>query len=145
MASVREQIIAAALAALNTAPPAGVPTVTRTRMEPYTPDELQEQAATIKAMREEISYEQGGKWGPHRRRVLTLRMSIYGIGDESVLDPTAVWATSVLDGQFSPLIEDCIEALYEFHYASEDERYVALDLDFRIHYHTAVGDQTSAD
>ncbi len=144
MASIREQVIAAALALLNTDAPAGMPTVDRTRFEAYGPDELP--AATVKSLREEVNYEpKGGKWQPHRRRVFTLRLSLYAIGNEKEFDPMVVWATSVLDGQFSPLIEDCIEALYEFHYASEDQNYVALDLDFRIHYHTLRGDQTSAD
>ena len=142
MSSVREQVLTAAMSALNTATPPGVPSVTRTRMEAYTADELP--AASIKCVREEIEYEKGGKWGPFRRRVLTLRLTIFALGDESAVDPIVVWASSILDGQFSPLIEDSIEALYEFEYALEDERYVGLNLDFRVHYHTSVGDQTRA-
>jgi hypothetical protein len=142
VSTVREQVMTAAIARLNASPPSGIPAFTRTRFEPYGAEELP--AATVKWLREEIEYEKGGKWGPYRRRVATMRLSLYCLGDESVLDPMIVWATSQLDGQFSPLIEDCIEALYEFQYALEDERYVGLALDFRIHYHTIVGDQTRA-
>src|SRR5579859_4729813 len=127
--SVTEQIIAAALAVLNTNTPAGVPTFERTRFESYGAEDLP--AATIKKLREQIGFEKGGKWGPFRSRLLTLRLSAYAIGDESAFDPLEVWVTSCLDGQsFSPLIEVCIEGHKEWHYASEDQRYSQLDLDF---------------
>lgn len=143
MPSVTEQIVASALTALNTGAPSGVPPVTRTRFEAYGAEELP--AATIKKLREEVNFEKGGKWGPLRYRVLTLRLTVYALGDESAIDPVEVWATSVLDGQaFSPLIEVCIEGQKEYHFANEDQRYCQLDLDFRVHYHTVVGDLTAA-
>jgi len=141
MASVREQIIETLLSRLNTGTPDGVPAVTRAREEPYSEDELP--AAAIRAQREEIDYEAEGKRSYFRRRVLTLRVSLYFVGDDSIGDPMAIWVSSRLDGQTVPsLVEDCIEALYEWEYAAEDQPYTALHQDFRIHYHTLVGDQT---
>lgn len=144
MATIREQIIQAAIATLNTGTPAGVPQAVRSRLEPYTPGELP--ACTVKPVREEIEYEAEGKRSYFRRRVLTLRISYFFTGaDESAADPMVQWATQKLDGQvFTSLIEDSIEALYEWEYAAEDAPYFALHQDFRIHYHTVVGDQTRA-
>jgi hypothetical protein len=142
MSSVREQIVQAAVALLNTAAPPGMPVFTRTRLEPYGAEELP--AGTVRALREEIEYEKGGKWGPFRKRTFTLRASLFCLGHEGNLDDMVVWVTSQLDGQFTPLIEDCIEGLYDFQTALEDHPYCALALDFRVHYHTIVGDQTRA-
>lgn len=141
MASVREQLMQALMTRLNTGAPMGVPTVTRAREEPYSSDELP--AITIKPQREEIDYEAEGKRSYFRRRVLTLRVSLHFTGDDSVADPMAVWISSQLDGQVVPdLMEDCIEAQYEWEYAAEDQPYTVLHQDYRIHYHTIVGDQT---
>lgn len=145
MPSVRELVIEAALAALNTNTPSGVPQTSRARQEPYTPQELP--ALTVKPIREEIEYEQIGKAMVFRRRVLTLRLTASVTGDDSAADPLLTWATSVLDGPgfaTPKLIEDCIEALYEWEYAAEDQPYLSVHQDFRVHYHTIVGDQTRA-
>lgn len=143
-ASVREQIIEAVLAALTTGAPVGVPQATRRRGEPYQASELP--AIDVKPVREEVEYEQSGKRTYFRKRVLTLRVSVSTIGDDSVADPMTTWATQVLDGQnVAPsLIEDCIEALYEWDFSNEDQKYSVVHQDFRIHYHTVVGDQTRA-
>ena len=143
-ASVREQIVEAVLAALNTETPVGIPQAQRRRGQPYQSSELP--AISVKPVREEIEYEQSGKRSYFRKRVLTLRVSVWTIGDDSVADPMTNWATQVLDGQIiaPPLIEDCIEALYEWDYSNEDQPYNVVHQDFRIHYHTVVGDQTRA-
>jgi len=142
--SVREQIIDAVLTALNTGTPVGVPQAERRRGQPYQATELP--AISVKPVREEVEYEQSGKRTYFRKRVLTLRISVWTIGDDSVADPMTTWATQVLDGQIivPSLIEDAIEALYEWDSSNEDQPYNVVHQDFRIHYHTVVGDQTRA-
>lgn len=143
MSSIREQIIEAAIVALNTGTPGGVPAATRARQEPYQPSELP--ALTVKPVREEIEYEAEGKRSYFRKRILTLRVTTAVTGDDSAADPMTTWATKVLDGQTFPnLTEDQIEALYEWEYAAEDQPYVAVHQDFRVIYHTIAGDQTRA-
>jgi hypothetical protein len=95
---------------------------------------------------EDTQYERLGKRSPFASRVLTLRISIYVIGDSSVADPMLVWATSVLDGQFAPdLIDDSIERgmIWE-PVVKAAEPYLAVYQDFHVHYHTVRGDQTRA-
>jgi len=141
MSSIREQIIEAAMTRLNTGAPTGVPQTTRARQEPYSTNELP--AITIKPLREEVEYEAEGKRSYFRKRVLTLRASVHFVGDDSVGDPMTVWISKQLDGQtFPTLMEDCIEAQYEWEYAAEDQPYLVLHQDFRVIYHTLVGDQT---
>src|SRR5579859_6361507 len=116
MPSIREQIIQAAVAALNTGAPAGMPIAARERVELFSPNELPaftvgpEYRTTATTYSEDTQYERMGKRSPFAARVFTLRVSIFVVGDSSVADPMAVWATSVLDGQFAPdLLEDSIE------------------------------------
>jgi hypothetical protein len=141
VSSIRKQIIDAVMARLNTSTPGGVPQTTRARQEPYDPSELP--AITVKPQREQIDYEALGKRSYFRKREMTLRVSVHFTGDDSVADPMTVWITSQLDGQVFPsLIEDCKEENNEWEYAAEDQPYLVLHQDFRVVYHTLVGDQT---
>jgi len=148
MASIREQIVSAIITALNTSRPNGVPVAARARMEAFIPEELP--AITVKPVREEIEHESQGKRFPYQKRILTLRVSVMVAGAaaadgvDALADPMLVWATSRLSGQHFPtLMEECIEALNEWEYAAEDQPYMAVHQDFRIEYHTLVGDQTA--
>ena len=143
--SVREQIIAACLGALNAGRPDNVPEIKRRRIEPYTLDELP--AIDVKRVREEIEYEKLGKWAPMRRRVLTLRFNVSTAGPDEGDDPMLVWITSRLDGQqigAPGLVEDVIPTLDEWTYSALDQPYNVAHRDFRFHYHTVVGDETRA-
>lgn len=142
--SVREQIIAAILQALNTDTPPGVPQCVDTRFEPYTAEELP--AMDLKVSKDDVSYEKLGKWNPFRKRVLTIRLSHSYSGPRSSIDPSLVWATQTIDGtSLAPLVEDAIEGMSEWTYAGLDLPYSVIHQEFHVSYHTVVGDQTRAD
>jgi hypothetical protein len=141
MNSIREQIIQAALALLNTGTPSGVPQTQRARMEGYDPSELP--AIAIKSVREEDEYEKEGKRSYFLKRTFTLRVEVRVVGPapDQLADPMLVWAGKQLGGQTFlsggvNLAEECLEALTEWQYASEDQPYVLAQLDFRVYYNT---------
>lgn len=143
--SLREQITIAAMAVLNTSPPVGVPATTRTRMQPYTPEELP--AMTVKSLREEMETEKEGRWSYFLKRTFTLRVEFYVAGDaaDSLIDPLYIWAGQSLGGNsFGKLAEDCIEGLMEWEYADQDLPYAKATLDFRVLYNTLKTDPTTS-
>jgi hypothetical protein len=145
-ASVRSQIVTAAITAINTSPPGGVPTADDTRLESYTAGELP--AITVFEVREEAETEKEGRWSYFVKRTFTLRIEIriaatVALAARAAMDPLYVWIGQTLGGnQFGGLAEDCHEALLEWQYAAEDQPYTLLQLDFRILYSTLKSDPT---
>lgn len=144
MSSIREQIIEAALAALNTSTPGGVPAADRLRMEPYQIEDLP--AIVIMALREEIEPLKDSRWGPLVNRVLTLRVACYAAGSpaDGLIDPLLTWADQALDSnQFGGLANDTLPALIEWQYAAEDQQFAVALADYRITYQTKRADATA--
>jgi hypothetical protein len=141
VSSIRKQIVDAAIALINTAPPMGVPTVDDGRLEPYAQPELP--AITVYELREEGELaEQNGRWSYFLRRTFTMRVEIRiaettAIAARAAVDPLYVWLGQNLGGnQFGGLAEDSYETLLEWQHAAEDQAYTLLQVDFRITYTT---------
>lgn len=151
-ASVRKQIVDAAIALLNASPPSGVPQTDDTRLESYTAEELP--AITLVELREEAETEKEGRWSYFLKRTFTLRVEIriaetLAAGARATMDPLYSYVGATLagagstDGQtFGGLSEDCYEALLEWQYAAEDQPYTLLQIDFRVLYSTLKSDPT---
>lgn len=145
-ASVRSQIVTAAIAAINASPPGGVPTADDTRLESYTAAELP--AVSVFELREQAETEKEGRWSYFVKRSFTMRIEIriaatVALAARATLDPIYVWIGQKLGGnQFSGLAEDCYEELLEWQYAAEDQPYTLLQLDFRVLYSTIKSDPT---
>lgn len=145
-ASVRKQIVDAAIARLNASPPSGIPTADDTRLESYTPEELP--AMTVLELREEAETEKEGRWSYFVKRTFTMRVETriaetLATSARNTMDPIYVWIGQQLGGQqFGGLAEDCYEALLEWQYAAEDQPYTLLQLDFRVLYSTLKVDPT---
>jgi hypothetical protein len=151
-ASIREQIIEAALAALNTSTPTGVPQADRLRMEPYQLADMP--AMVVMPLREEVEPLKDGRWGPLVNRTLTLRIACYAYGDaigtvggqtaDKKIDPLLTWADAALDSnQFGGLANDSLPALIEWQYAAEDQPFTVALADYRIMYQTKRADATA--
>lgn len=141
--TIREQIIEAIIAQLNTGAPAGVPTLTRVKMEPNQPGQLP--AMTIFPLREEVNHAPAGKWGHVVMRSLTLRIVVEAEGNpvDQQLDPIIAWLSQLGGSQLGGLAVDVEEQNLEWAYEESDNPYVALALDLRVDYVTNKSDQTS--
>jgi hypothetical protein len=146
-ASVREQIVAAAVAQLNTSRPVGVPQADNSRLEPYQPSELP--AMNIFRIREEGESEKEGRWSYFVKRTFTLRVELRFASDTAAvdMDPSYVWAGQTLatgyqQPAFGGLAESCYETLLEWQYADSDQPYTLLQIDFRVEYSTLRNDPT---
>jgi hypothetical protein len=147
-ASVRSQIVDAAIALLNTSPPAGVPEADDTRLESYNADAGELPAITVFEIREEMETEKEGRWSYFLKRTFTMRVEMrvaetVAVKARLAMDPLYVWVGQCLGGQqFGSLAEDCYEALAEWQYAAADQPYTLLQLDFRVLYSTLKTDPT---
>lgn len=98
MASIRDQILDAVVAALNTATPAGVPQAARHRLTPY---ELANLPAIDVAPIEEQAEGIGPRLNPSAvKRTLRFKVRCWARGDapEVAADAMVSWATKVLAG-----------------------------------------------
>ena len=147
--SVRQQIVTAAIALLDTSRPGGVPQPDDTRQQSYQPEELP--AMTVFRIREEGESEKEGRWSYFVKRTFTLRVELRFASDTAPadMDSTYVWVGQKLGKQqFGPsanggtLAEDCYETLLEWQYADSDQPYTLLQIDFRIEYSTLKEDPT---
>lgn len=145
MRTVRDQIITAAIAVLNTSAPIGIPAADRLRMESYEPSELP--AMNVFPVREEVKSEAVGRWGPIVTRSMTMRVILHAAGSDTVsadkaLDPLAAWVSTLGGQQFGGLALDTEESSLEWLYDDEDLPYSSLAIDFRVDYKTLKADAT---
>lgn len=141
MSTIREQLIEAAVAAVNNGAPTGVPTCVRTLMQPT--EQAQLPAITAFPIREEIDNTKTGRWGPLITRTLYLRFVIYASGDpaDSALDPIVEWVSRTLGGsQLGGLAQDAVEHELTWQYDEGNYAVAALAMDFRITYQTLLND-----
>lgn len=147
MSTIRDQIIEAAIAKLNTSTPVGVPTATRLRMTPYEPEELP--AINVFPVREEVRSDPAGRFGPVVMRSMTFRVLLHARGSDTVspdkaLDDMAAWVSHLGGQQFGGLAIDTEESSLEWLYEEEDFAYSSLAIDFRVDFKTLKSDQTKA-
>lgn len=141
--TIREQIIAAAVAAVNNGAPAGVPVCVRTLMQPS--EQLQLPTITVFPFREVINGKPTGRWGPIVTRDLYLRFVAYAEGDpaDQALDPIVGWLTHALGGQqFGGLANDTVEHEINWQYDEGTFQVAAAAVDFRVEYQTLRADAT---
>jgi hypothetical protein len=147
-ASVRSQIVDAAIALLNTSTPGGIPATDDTRLESYSAEGGELPAISLFEIREEMETEKEGRWSYFLKRTFTMRVEMriaetVAVKARAAMDPLYVWVGSQLGGQqFGALAEDCYEALAEWQYAAADQPYTLLQLDFRVLYSTLKTDPT---
>lgn len=137
MATIREQIIDAAVAAVNNSAPAGVPVCVRTLMQPAETAQLP--AITVFPVREEIDPSKTGRWGPLIVRTLYLRFVIYATGDpaDGALDPIVEWVAKQLGGStLGGLAQDAVEHELTWQYDEGNYAVAAVAMDFRVTYQT---------
>lgn len=141
MSTIREQIIEAAVAAVNTGTPTGVPQCVRTQMQPTETAALP--ALTCFPIREEIADNKTGRWGPLIVRTLYLRFVVYASGNpaDAALDPIVLWIGQQLGGsQLGGLAQDAVEHELTWQYDEGNFAVAAAALDFRIEYQTLRND-----
>ena len=137
MATIREQIINAAVAAVNNGAPAGVPACVRTVMQPA--EQAQLPAITVFPVREEVDPAKTGRWGPLIVRTLYLRFVIYAAGDpaDGALDPIVEWVARQLGGSnLGGLAQDAVEHELTWQYDEGNYAVAAVAMDFRVTYQT---------
>lgn len=145
-ASVRSQIVDAAITLLNASPPSGVPATDDTRLESYTAGELP--SIVLFEIRDESETEKEGRWSYFLKHTFTMRAELriaetVAVKARAAMDPLFVWVATQLGGQqFGALAEDCYPTLAEWQYAAEDQPYTLLQLDFRVLYSTLKSDPT---
>lgn len=141
MATIREQIINAAVAAVNSGAPSGVPQCVRTVMQPSEQDQLP--TITVFPFREEIDNLKTGRWGPLIVRTLYLRFVIYASGNpaDGALDPIVEWVSRQLGGSnLGGLAQDAVEHELTWQYDEGNFAVAAVAMDFRITYQTLRND-----
>jgi len=143
MSTIREQIIEAVVATLNTGTPAGVPQCVRTQMAPTETAQLP--ALTCFPFREEIDPKPTGKWGPIIKRSLYLRFVAYATGQpaDGAIDPILTWLATLGGQQFGGLALDTYEHELNWQYDEGNFQVAAVGLDFVIEYETLRGDATA--
>lgn len=147
-ASVRKQIVDAAIALLNASPPGGFPSIDDTRLEPYSADGAELPSCTVFEIREEGDTEKEGRWSYFVKRIFTMRVELriaetVALKARAAMDPLYVYVGQTLGGQqFGTLAEDTYESLLEWQYAAEDQAYTLLQIDFRVLYSTLKADPT---
>lgn len=141
MATIREQILAAILTALNTGTPGGVPMAVRGRTMPYEAAQLP--AMALYPVREEVE-NAGGRFGPIVKRRLTFNVEIRATGalSDQVLDPITAWLTKALAGNtLGSLTHEIEEVGTEWSVEAADKTFGMATVTFAARYQTKTADQ----
>lgn len=151
MSTIREEIVAAAVAALGTGAPTGVPTPVRTRLDSPSPEQLPaltvyQASETVEPMREPRSGRPVR--GPVVRRALQLNVEVITKASptdepDKAADPILAWATKALAaaGTFGGLANDLADELgIKFEYEQGETAFCRASMAFRIHYQSRADD-----
>lgn len=154
MSSLRERIIQAAVTALNTDRPSGVPEFVRTRLESPTAEQLP--AATVYAKKEETDRmrpvrEGRTSRGPIVKRTLQLHIEsltahVGSDTPDALADPILCWAVQAIGnaGTFSGLANDpADEEETTFEYEQADHSFCRATLVFAIEFQSKRSDATT--
>jgi len=151
MSTIREQIVAAAVTALATGAPPGVPVPVRTRLDSPSTDQLPaltvyQAAETVETMRD---FKAGGaSRGPIVRRSVLLSVEVLtttGAADEpdKAADPILAWATKSLGaaGTFNGLANHLADEVgTKFEYEQAETSFCRSTMTFRIQYQSRADD-----
>ena len=151
MSTIREQIVTAAVTALGTGTPPGVPSPVRTRLDSPSADQLPaltvyQAAETVETMRD---YREGrGSRGPVVRRSVLLNVEVLtkaGTGEEpdKTADPILAWATKALGtaGNLGGLANNpADETGTKFEYEQSETLFCRATQTFRIQYQSRADD-----
>lgn len=143
MSSVREQVIAAVMTALNTGRPGGVPATERTRMLALEASQL---PSTVLVPRRESVQFKGGRWSPLVERTLTVELEHRALGSAGVTPDQAAdaqlsWPVKALCGNtLGGLAMEIRETGTEWGYSDEGQPGVLASQSFEIAYTTRVAD-----
>ena len=154
MSTIREQITTAAVTAIATSIPAGIPTPVRTRLDSPSADQLP--ALTIYQAIETVEPMRDAKAGAVRRGPVVRRTVLLNIevltkadsGDEpdKAADPILAWVTGALHaaGTFGGLANSPADELgTKFEYEQGETSFCRATQSFRIEYQTRSGDPES--
>jgi hypothetical protein len=152
MASIREQIMAAIMTALNTGRPGDVPEFIRSRIDSPDPDQLP--INSIYQAQESIETQHAAKDGATRRGPLVARSLDFNVeaiarassGDEAdkALDPTLVWVTKTLGafpsgrGELANNRPDELGTKFEYERATDS--FCRATMGWRVEFQTKVDD-----
>ena len=151
MSTIREQLVAAAVTAIATGAPPGVPAPVRTRLDSPAADQLPvltvyQAAETVETMRD---YKAGGaSRGPVVRRSVLLNVEALtkaGAGEEpdKAADPILAWATKALGaaGTFDGLANHPADEVgTKFEYEQGESSFCRATMTFRIQYQSRADD-----
>ena len=151
MSTIRERLVAAAVTALASGAPAGIPAPVRTRLDSPGADQLPaltvyQAAETVETMRD---FRAGrSARGPIVRRALLLNVEVLTratAGDEpdKAADPILAWATKALGaaGTFDGLANQAAdEAGTRFEYEQGETAFCRATMTFRIQYQSRADD-----
>lgn len=154
MSTIREQIVSAAVLALATDAPAGVPAPVRTRLDSPSADQLPaltvyQGIETVESMREAKTGT--ASRGPVVRRSVLLSVEVLtkagaGTQPDKAADPILAWATASLAaaGTFSGLANGPADEIgTKFEYEQAETSFCRATQTFRIEYQTRADDAQS--
>ena len=154
MSTIREQIVAAAVLALATGAPTGVPAPVRTRLDSPSADQLPaltvyQGIETVEPMRE--SKTGTASRGPIVRRSVLLSVEVLtkaeaGAQPDKAADPILAWATASLAaaGTFGGLANGPADEIgTKFEYEQAETSFCRATQTFRIEYQTRADDAQS--
>lgn len=151
MSTVREQIVAAAVAALGTGAPTGIPAPVRTRIDSPSLDQLPAltvyQASETAEPMQDLHLGRGSR-GPVVRRSLLLNVEVLtkaGAGEEpdKAADPILAWVTKAMAvaDDFEGLADEAAdETGTKFEYEQAESSFCRATTSFRIRYQTLAVD-----
>lgn len=137
MATIRQQILAAMVTALNTGAPAGVPQATQRRV---TPRELSELPKIDVAPAQETKTQTDGALGPFSNRVMNVVVRCWVSGDapEVAADPIVAWVTTALESnRLGGLAENIQETASSWVYDVGETVLGVVEITFEVSYLTA--------
>ena len=152
MSTIREQIVAAAVAAITTGKPSGVPTPVRTRIDSPSADQLPaltvyQAIETVESMRDQRTGG-GASRGPIVRRTLLLNVEVLtkasaGAEPDKAADPILAWGTKALGaagtlGGLSNHPAD--EVSTKFEYEQVETSFCRSTMTFRFQYQSRTDD-----
>ena len=141
MATIRQQILEAAVTALNTGTPSGVPSAAQRRI---TPRDIGDLPAIDVAPGEEVVVRVGGAGGPIVKRSMKFKVRCWVKGDapEIAADPLIAWATKALAGsRLGGLALQIDEVGTTWIYDIADDVYGVAEVEFSAEYVTKFNDQ----
>jgi hypothetical protein len=148
MASVRDQIVAAAIVELNTGAPGGIPTAERVRLAELAPTDL---PSILVFPSSDAPEEIGGGGGAIVRSRLTLVVECRAAGTASIrpdqaVDPLAVWVVKALGNKRLPagggqfLNHDIVQGETTFSFEEGEAPYCLAAIEMIVVYQHLVAD-----